>query len=403
MGCKKATEVILLREGTNNHTLNREARFPGRHSAYDALVKDAASRKLSAAGNHSHRHSGSVSPAPLVGALDSDYPLLAIVGPTAAGKSSLAIALAVRWNGEIINCDSVQVYRGLDIGTGKVPPRERQGVPHHLLDIAEPYQVFTAGDYRQQALRALAGIRDRRRLPIIVGGTGLYLRALLLGLFEGPQRSEALRERLRALAERRRHEFLHRMLGRVDPKAAARIHERDTPKVIRALEVYFLAQQPITAMHAGGRKGLQGFRVLKVGLDPNRQLLAQRIDRRVEEMFRAGLLDEVRGMLSRGCADRIKVFGAIGYRQGSALLRGEASLEDAIRDTQTATRQYAKRQMTWFRRETDIQWFAGFGDDTLIQRQTSEWLAARLPLRADRFPTSAGSGSAPGTGDGENR
>lgn len=337
----------------------------------------------------------------MVGALDNDYPLVAIVGPTAAGKSVLAIALAAAWNGEIINCDSVQLYRGLDIGTGKVTLRERQGIPHHLLDIADPVEVITAGEYRREAIRALTGVRDRRRLPILVGGTGLYLRALLLGLFEGPQRSEALRERLKAIAGRRRREFLHRMLKRLDPKAAARIHKRDTPKVIRALEVSVLARQPMTVMHEAGRRGLEGFRVFKVGLNPDRQQLSQRINRRVEQMFQTGLLDEVRDMLSRVRADRAKSLSAIGYRQARAVLCGEMSLEDAIRDTQTATRQYAKRQMTWFRREADVEWFTGFGDDVVIRRRVSEWLKARGVLRADRLHSPAGTCQAADVGDGE--
>ncbi len=313
-----------------------------------------------------------------MGSVSHDYPLLVIVGPTAAGKSALAIALASRWGGEIINCDSVQVYRGFDIGTGKVPPAERRGIPHHLLDVAEPGQTFTAGDYRREAMRVLHEVRGRGRLPIVVGGTGLYLRALLLGLFEGPERSEHLRERLAGIAQRHNREFLHRMLKRLDSNAAARIHGRDTPKVIRALEVCLLTRQPITAMHERGRQGLEGFRILQAGLDPGRRALAERINRRVEQMFRAGLAGEVRDMLSREGAERIKPLGAIGYREMRAALAGEMALEDAIRATQTATRQYAKRQRTWFRREKDVEWFAGFGDDAAIERRVSEWLDAQL-------------------------
>ena len=326
---------------------------------------------------------------------------MAVVGPTASGKSSLAIALALRWNGEIVNCDSVQFYRGFDIGTGKVPPQERRGVPHHLLDIADPEQVFTAGDFRQEAIRVLAGIRERQRLPVIVGGTGLYLRALLLGLFAGPQRSEALRARLRALAERRSREFLHRMLVRFDPKAAARIHPRDTPKIIRALEVCLLARQPISTLHERGREGLQGFRVLKVGLSPARASLALRINWRVEQMFAAGLLDEVRDMLSGSGADRIKPLGALGYRQAREVLAGTKTLGEAIREIQTATRRYAKRQMTWFRRETDIAWFAGFGDDPVIQQSVSTWLAKRLGERPEGLQSTDEGPPAPEVGDGD--
>ena len=187
-----------------------------------------------------------------------NYPLIAIVGPTAAGKSALALALAERLNGEVVNYDSVQLYRGFDVGSGKLPPAERRGVAHHLLDCLEPADVFTAGDYRREALKVLADLRGRAKLPIFVGGTGLYLRALLVGLFEGPVRSEALRERLRAMVERRGREFLHRLLARLDAAAAARIQPRDTQKLIRAVEVCILAQQPLSAMHARGRAGSGG-------------------------------------------------------------------------------------------------------------------------------------------------
>lgn len=330
-----------------------------------------------------------------------DYPLLAIVGPTAAGKSALAIALARRWNGEIINCDSVQIYRGFDIGTGKVAPPERHGVPHHLLDVVDPGQVFTAGDYRREAERVLEGIRKRKTLPLIVGGTGLYLRALLLGLFEGPPRSEALRARLKSLAERRHRDFLHRLLKRLDPKAAARIHTRDTPKIIRALEVCILSRQPISALHAQGREGLEGFRVFKAGLSPDRQQLARRIDRRVEQMFEAGLIDEVRGILSQSDEKRLKPLEALGYRQAGALLRGEMTRESAIRETQAATRQYAKRQMTWFRREADVEWFDGFGDDAAVQQSVSAWLERKVAAFAPGSQSPAHVTPALETGNGE--
>ena len=313
-----------------------------------------------------------------MGALTQDYPLLVIVGPTAAGKSALAIALASHWNGEIINCDSVQIYRGFDIGTGKVPLQERRGIPHHLLDIAEPSQAFTAGDYRREAIRVLHEVRARQHLPIVVGGTGLYLRALLLGLFEGPERSEVLRERLSQIVRRHDRDFLHRMLRRMDPKAAERIHPRDHPKVIRAVEVCVLARRPITAMHAQGRSALEGFQILKVGLNPPRTELSNRIARRTERMFETGLLDEVRDMLKRQDAERVKPLGAIGYREARALLAGELTQDEAIRRAQSATRQYAKRQLTWFRREKHVEWFEGFGDDSAIERRVSEWLSGRL-------------------------
>lgn len=318
----------------------------------------------------------------LVDSLEGDFPLLAIVGPTAAGKSALAIALAERWSGEIINCDSVQVYRGFDVGTGKVPPAERRGIPHHLLDVVEPEEVFTAGDFRRDAERVLAAVRARGSLPIVVGGTGLYLRALLLGLFEGPPRSTELRSRLTGLAHRRGREFLHRLLKRLDPAAAARIHSRDTQKLIRAIEVCVLARRPVSDLHARGRTALQGFRVVKVGLNPDRARLAERINARVARMFDEGLLEETRAALER--PGSLKPLGALGYRQACAALRGELSREEAIRATQAATRQYAKRQMTWFRRETDVTWFSGFGDDAKIQRQVFDWLAGVWPAGATR-------------------
>ncbi len=350
----------------------------GSAGSYGAPIQDTIDRKFSTACHHSFNTLDPVFSNLVVGAINQDYPLLVIVGPTAAGKSALAITLASRWNGEIINCDSVQIYRGFDIGTGKVSPAERKGIPHHLLDTAEPSQTFTAGDYRREALRVLHDIRARERLPIIVGGTGLYLRALLLGLFEGPERSEDLRERLGRISKRHGREFLHRMLMRLDPAAGARIHPRDTPKIIRAVEVSILARRPITEMHAKGRTALEGFSILKVGLNPPRADLAKRIAARVEEMFDSGLVNEVRDMLMSANATRIKPLGAIGYREACALLAGSLTRQEAVCRTQTATRQYAKRQMTWFRREKDVMWFEGFGDDPAIARRVSEWLSGRL-------------------------
>jgi len=289
--------------------------------------------------------------------------LVAIVGPTAAGKSALAVGLAEHLDGEIVNYDSVQFFRGFDVGAGKQPTAERRGVPHHLLDCLEPDQLFTAGDYRREALRVLTDLRARAKLPVFVGGTGLYLRALLLGLFEGPPRSEELRERLRALARRRGSGHLHRLLDRLDPAAAGRIQARDTQKLLRAIEVCLLARKPLSALHARGREGLKGYRIYKIGLNPERDRLYERIDRRVKTMFAGGLMEEVRTLLARPDACRIKPLEALGYRQACAVLRGEISLEEAIRLTQMATRHYAKRQLTWLRPESDVVWFEGFGDD----------------------------------------
>jgi tRNA dimethylallyltransferase len=310
-----------------------------------------------------------------------NYPLIAIVGPTAAGKSALALVLAARLNGEVVNYDSVQLYRGFDVGSGKLPPTERHGIAHHLLDCLEPTEVFTAGDYRREALKVLADLRSRARLPVFVGGTGLYLRALLVGLFEGPVRSEALRERLRALVERRGREFLHRLLARLDPAAAARIQPRDTQKLIRAVEVCILAKQPLSELHARGRTGLEDFRIIKVGLNPPRAQLYDRINRRVEGMFASGLIEETRALAERPDSKCIKALGALGYRQACDLLAGKTNREEAVSTTQAATRHYAKRQLTWFRREADITWFEGFGDDPQVQSRITETLG-RTPVTA---------------------
>ena len=308
----------------------------------------------------------------------ADYPLLAIVGPTASGKSAVALKIAEELDGEIINYDSVQVFRGFDVGAAKLSDVERRGVPHHLLDCIDPTRLFTAGDYRRRALDVLAELRGRGRLPVFVGGTGLYLRALLAGLFEGPARSDELRRRLRAMADRRGRGFLHRFLSRLDALAASRIQPRDTQKLIRALEVCILTQRPMSALHARGRPALAGYEVIKIGLNPPRGELYQRINQRVERMFAGGLLEETRALLDRPDAGRIKPLEALGYRQAAAALRGEIDLPEAVRDTQVATRRYAKRQLTWFRRESDVAWFEGFGGDPEVQRRILESLRRRL-------------------------
>jgi tRNA dimethylallyltransferase len=311
-----------------------------------------------------------------------DYPLIAIAGPTASGKSELAVFLAAHLGGEVVSYDSVQFYRGFDIGTGKLPVEERKGIPHHLLDCLDPAEPFTAGDFRQEAVKAIEGIRKRGKLPILAGGTGLYLRALLMGLFAGPPRSEKLRAELRALADRRGREFVHRLLGRLDPVSARRVDPRDLQKVIRAVEVCVVARRAISTLQARGREPLAGYQCFKIGLNPGRTELNARINRRVEKMFAAGLEEEIRRMLLRPDAAAIKGLGSLGYRQVAAAMRGEISLDEAVRDTQTATRHYAKRQMTWFRREAEMNWFSGFGDDPMLQRKVLEalkvWLASKF-------------------------
>jgi len=293
-------------------------------------------------------------------------PLIVVAGPTGSGKSGLAVDLALAFGGEIVNCDSVQVYRHLNIGAAKLPEAERQGVPHHLIDVVEPDHVFTAGEYLRLGRAVLSQIRERRRIPIVTGGTGLYLKALLEGLFEGPRRSESLRARLSRRAEQKGTSYLHRLLARVDSSSARNISPNDKPKMIRALEVYFLTSVPISRHFALGRDPLQGFGVLQIGLNPPRQQLYEFIDRRVEEMFATGLVPEVQTICSSFGAD-LKPLQSLGYAQTVAYLRGEIGLAEAVALTQRQTHQYAKRQLTWFRRDNEIAWFEGFGSEPSIR------------------------------------
>jgi tRNA dimethylallyltransferase len=288
-------------------------------------------------------------------------PLIAIVGPTAAGKSALALRLARERAGEIVSCDSLQVYRGLDIGSAKPSAAERAAVPHHLLDVALPQQPFSAAEYARLARVALSEIRERGRLAIVAGGSGLYLRALLGGLFEGPSRDDALRQRLEALARRFGDRRLHRLLARVDPAAAARTEPRDRVRVVRALEVYWLTGRPITALRATPGRALEGYRTLVVGLCPERARLREAVEARVLEMLKRGLVAEVRGVLERCGGEAPRPLLAIGYRQALAVLRGELDLEAARRSIVTDTMRFAKRQMTWFRHQLppdlEAAWF----------------------------------------------
>lgn len=304
--------------------------------------------------------------------------LVAVAGPTGAGKSELALAVAACLDGEIVNCDSLQVYRGFDIGTAKIPIAERRGIPHHLIDILDPAtEYMTAGDYARRARVVLRQVVERKRIPVVVGGTGFYLRALLEGLFEGPGRDDALRARL-ASREARRKGLLHRFLRRVDPEAARRIHSHDINKLIRAVEVCVQARSPMTGLFAQGRTPLTGFRVVKLGLLPPRDALYDRINRRTAAMFAAGLLDEVRNLLAAGVPPSAKPFEAIGYREALLCVQGRLTIEEAIPAAQQATRRYAKRQMTWFRKEPGMHWLAGFGDDPVIQQSACRRLADML-------------------------
>jgi tRNA dimethylallyltransferase len=288
-----------------------------------------------------------------------DAPLIAVVGPTASGKSALALRLALERGGEIVSCDSLQVYRGLDIGSAKPSPAEQAQVRHHLIDNVDPDQPFSAADYARLARAALAGIRERRRLAVVVGGTGLYLQALLHGLFEGPPRDEALRRRLERLAARRGGTALHRLLARVDPGAAQRITSGDQVRVVRALEVYWLTGRPLTTHLRGPTVGLTGFSVKIVGLAPDRGLLRLAVERRTDEMWERGLLAEVRGLLARGYGPELRPLKAIGYRQAVAVVEGRLSEAAARHDIVTETMRYAKRQMTWFRHQAVVSWHPG--------------------------------------------
>ena len=301
-------------------------------------------------------------------------PLVAIVGPTASGKSSLGIFLANEFSGEVIACDSTQLYRGFDIGTAKPPIVDRQTIPHHLLDILEPTEASTAGGYRERAVAVLADLRVRRRLPILTVGTGLYLRALLEGLADLPQRSEEIRERLRASAVEHGPSHLYKMLEHLDSQAAKQIAVADEQKLIRAIEICLLTGKPLTEVHRAGRTPLTGWRVLKMGLEPPREALYQRIHERTDSMLEAGWLDEVRRLVASGLPNNAKPFDFIGYRELRAHLCGELTLEQARAAIQQGTRQYAKRQLTWFRRESNVHWLTGFGDAPDVQTTAREWL-----------------------------
>jgi tRNA dimethylallyltransferase len=304
-------------------------------------------------------------------------PLPVVVGPTGSGKSALALRVALELGGEIVNCDSLQVYRRFDIGTAKVPAVERQGVAHHLIDVIDADQLFTAGDYARSAEAVLREIAERGRVPVIAGGTGFYLRALLDGLFPGPARDEELRSRL----ERReaKHEgSLHRILMRLDPTAAARIHRNDKNKTMRALEVRLIEGRPLSSLFERGRAALTGFRPIKIGLDPPRELLYEHLNARTHSMFERGLVDEVRGLLAAGIARSAKPFESLGYKQALEVVEERFTLEQAIESTQLETRRYAKRQLTWFRKEQKVYWLSGFGHEARVQSEALEIINAEF-------------------------
>jgi tRNA dimethylallyltransferase len=299
--------------------------------------------------------------------------VIAIVGPTASGKSALALSLARERKGEIVSCDSLQVYRGLDIGSAKPTVEQRRAVPHHLIDVVDPDQDFSAADYARLARAALAQIGARGGQPIVAGGTGLYLRALRRGLFEGPSRDPELRRRLERMAQRHGDARLHRLLAHVDPEAAARIEPGDRVRVVRALEVYQATGRPLTDHHRAGTPALEGHEWLVVGLNPPRDALLRAVEARTRAMMEAGLVDETRALLARYPAPP-RPLRAIGYRQAAAVVRGEQTVDQAQRDIVKETMRYAKRQMTWFRHQEDVRWCAGLEE---AQREVEAWLGLR--------------------------
>jgi tRNA dimethylallyltransferase len=318
---------------------------------------------------------------------ETQLPILpVIVGPTASGKSALAMRLAESFGrAEIVSCDSVAVFREFEIGTAKPSREDRAKVRHHLIDVVGPVAVFTAGDYARLARQALADVSARGAVPIVAGGTGLYLRALLQGLFVGPARSEELRTRLRLLAEERGHEYLHRVLKRLDATSAGAIHANDQAKVIRAIEVCLASRTKITELWKNKAEPLRGYRAIRIGLQPERQLLYERINQRCAKMWQDGLAEETRGLLEKypelqSDQERLRQspFISLGYRQAVQYIRGEITNEEALGSMQQAHRNYAKRQMTWFRREPDVHWLAAFGGEARTVA-TAKSLFASVP------------------------
>jgi tRNA dimethylallyltransferase len=303
-----------------------------------------------------------------------------LLGPTGSGKTTLSLELAERFGGEIVSCDSVAVYRGMNLGSAKPTNEERSRVPHHLIDVADPDQPFTAGEYSRRARTSLREISARVRLPIVTGGTGLYLRALTDGLFPGPERQTKLRARLEASKSKHSEGWLHRLLKRLDPASAARIHSNDTAKLIRAIEVCVAARMPLSQVL--GRDPLTGFRLLRIGLNPPRKALPpreglyDRLNRRAAEMFASGLIEETRGLLTR--FGPVKALDSLGYRQACAVIQGKMSDEAAIAAARQGHRNYAKRQLTWFRREPDVHWIESFGDEAETLLKAAELVQQML-------------------------
>jgi tRNA dimethylallyltransferase len=307
----------------------------------------------------------------------TDKPLIVLAGPTASGKTALAIHLAEKFDGEIVSCDSVAVYREMEIGTAKPSHEERALVQHHMIDIAWPDEPCTAGDYSRLAREALAGIVERGRLPIVAGGTGLYLRALIDGLFPAPPQQPGLRDRLRRRAADRGPAHLHNILQRLDVAAAAAIHVNDVPKVIRAIEVSLVARQPLTEQWEKGRDGLTGYAILRIGLNPPRPLLYERINQRAAAMFDRGLIEETERLIER-YGRECRPLTSLGYAEASAVLDNQITREEAVAQAQQGHRNYAKRQLTWFRREPEMHWLKGCGSDETVVQEACELVGRHL-------------------------
>ena len=304
-------------------------------------------------------------------------PVIAIVGPTASGKSTLGIEVALQLNGEIINCDSVQVYHEIEVATAKVPVEERKGVPHHLIDFVPPSINYTAVEWAREATKTIEEIEARGRIPLLVGGTGFYLRALRRPFFVSPQTDELLRQRLNRMREQHGAECLHRVLRRLDPRAAAQLYPRDWPRVQRAIEVCVQTGQSIVDQKHDRPDAHESARRLRIlALNPPREELYARINERTEAHFKAGLVEEVRELINRGVPANSNALGAHGYRRVVEYLEGKRSLESAVEQTKLDVRHYAKRQLTWFRHEAGVEWFAGFGEEKRVSESVLKALAS---------------------------
>jgi tRNA dimethylallyltransferase len=306
---------------------------------------------------------------------------VAVLGPTATGKSALALAIAERYGGEIINCDSTAVYRGFDIGTDKIAAADRRGIPHHLIDIAEPTDDYTAAQYARDAAAVIRDVHARGRLPILAGGTGFYFRALTRGLFPGPGRDVALRQRLESIAARRDVTFLHRLLRKVDPESALRIQPRDLKRLVRALEVYFLTGRPLTAHFADTQSPIPDVDVVEIGLRLPAEDISSRVTQRVDQQFARGLLDEIRALLARGVPEAARPFGGLVYRQAMEHLRGVRDERSTRALIVQENRRYARRQLIWFRKEPNLSWFDGPGESAATIDAVQRVIAERLQER----------------------